>query len=70
MRERRRHKRIPIAASTTLTYKNRENNPPVEAMVANISISGIGLYSDKHIEKNADVALAITFVSHDGTLYN
>jgi c-di-GMP-binding flagellar brake protein YcgR len=70
MRERRRHKRIPIAASTTLTYKNRENNPQVEAMVANISISGIGLYSDKHIEKNADVALAITFVSHDGTLYN
>ncbi len=65
----RRHKRVPIAASATLRYKKEYGSPSVDAMVANISISGIGLYTDKHIEKQDVVFLEIKFISVDGNLY-
>jgi len=65
----RRHRRIPIAASATLRFKNRENSPPVDAMVGNISISGIGLYTDSHIEENTTIFLEIKFISVDGNMY-
>lgn len=70
MREKRRHKRIPIAASATLRFKNREDSPPIDAMVGSISISGIGLYTDKHIEANALISLEIKFISVDGSMYS
>ena len=65
----RRHKRIPIAASATLRFKGKENDPPIDAMVGNISISGIGLYTDKNIEKNSLIFLEIKFISVDGNMY-
>jgi hypothetical protein len=70
MREKRRHKRVPIAASATLRFKNKESSPSVDAMVGSISISGIGLYTDKHIEENTDILLEIKFISVDGNMYS
>lgn len=65
----RRHKRIPIAASAALRYANEDDSQFLDAMVANISISGIGLYTDKHIEKRPVIFLDIKFISVDGNLY-
>lgn len=70
MREKRRHKRVPIAASATLSFKDRENSPPVDAMVGSISISGIGLYTDKHIEEHSHLSVEIKFISIDGNMYS
>lgn len=69
MREKRRHKRVPIAASAVLKFKNMQDSQPVDAMVASISISGLGLYTDKHIEKSPDISLDIKFISVDGNMY-
>ncbi len=70
MRGKRRHKRVPIAASAALRFKNRENSPPVDGMVGSISISGIGLYTDKYIEENSNIFLEIKFISVDGNMYS
>ena len=69
--QKRRHKRIPIAAATTLRFRGKEHGaPPLETMVGSISVSGIGLYTDKHVEKDADIFLEIRFISVDGSMYH
>ena len=40
---------------------------PVESLVANISRSGLGLYSYSRIEKGISVSIEITFVSLKGS---
>lgn len=62
----RRYKRVPIAASAALIIKKSEKIQAVLAMTANISLSGIGLYADRYLEPETDVSIAIKFVSTHG----
>ncbi|MEW6053065.1 MAG: PilZ domain-containing protein [Nitrospirota bacterium] len=41
---------------------------PIEAMIANISLSGIGLYSSKPIGKGKKAAMTIAFLDKDGKI--
>jgi hypothetical protein len=68
--QKRRHKRIPIAAATMLRFRDKEHGAPLETMVGSISISGVGLYTDKHVEKDSDILLEIKFISVDGNMYH
>lgn len=70
MIEKRQYRRVPIKASATLRFKNKENTPPVNAMVRNISISGICLNIGRHIEENACILVEIKSTSVDGNMYN
>jgi hypothetical protein len=62
----RRHKRYSITGSADLTYTIKGNNEVIHALISDIAISGIGLYSDILIEENVDVSLDIIFISSEG----
>jgi c-di-GMP-binding flagellar brake protein YcgR len=66
MHKRRRHKRVPISASVGIAYEDREKGGTFRAMAADISLSGIGLYSDSPLEPETEVSLTVNFISRDG----
>ena len=66
MHSKRRHKRVPISASVTITRGGEGAGETFHAMAANISLSGIGLYSDNPLEPETEVSLAVHFISKDG----
>jgi PilZ domain len=66
--KKRRHKRVPISASVTLTCKGSGCGQPIHAMAANISLSGIGVYADGPLEPETEVAVVVHFISADGML--
>ena len=68
MNKKRRHKRVPISASVTLTCKDGGGGQPIHAMAANISLSGIGVYADGPLEPETDVAVVVHFISAEGML--
>ena len=66
MPDNRRHKRVPLAALAKISFESAGNVPAVEAFTADISMSGIGLYSETAIDIDKDVSLAIEFLGNDG----
>jgi c-di-GMP-binding flagellar brake protein YcgR len=68
MENRRRHRRVPLAAAARITLKSGEEAEPVRACIADISLSGIGLYSTTPIGEEADLSILVSFVSSDGAL--
>lgn len=68
MDNKRRCKRVPISASAAVIIKKSDKVEAVLAMTANISLSGIGLYVDRHLEPETDVSLSIKFISMDGAI--
>jgi c-di-GMP-binding flagellar brake protein YcgR len=68
MHNKRRHKRVPISASVTITCEGEGGNETYHAMAANISLSGIGLYSDGPLEPETEVSLAVHFIAKNGRI--
>jgi c-di-GMP-binding flagellar brake protein YcgR len=66
MHKKRRHKRVPISASVTITCEGQRGQETYHSMAGNISLSGIGLYSDSPLEPETDVSLAVHFISKNG----
>ncbi len=67
MKDKREHRRYPILATAVIKAENGRDALPVESLVANISRSGLGLYSYSRIEKGVPVSIEITFVSLKGS---
>ena len=67
---RRIHKRVPIAGSASLSFHGREGEVSIDAMISNISLSGIGIYADRQIEDGTEVSIDINFISSDGLMKN
>lgn len=68
MTNKRRHKRFSITGSADLTYRVKEKNQTIHALISDVSLSGIGLYIDVPLEDRVDVSLHITFISSDGSI--
>jgi hypothetical protein len=66
MIDKRRHKRFPLSGSVVLRYKVGETIESTDALISDISISGIGLYADIPLKDHLDVTLEIHFISVDG----
>ncbi|MEJ2184047.1 MAG: PilZ domain-containing protein [Nitrospirota bacterium] len=62
VRSRRKHPRYPLYAVAELRFKYAPERGPVETIVAiaNISTSGLGLYSHTPLENGSHVTLDIT----------
>lgn len=66
MPDNRRHKRVPLAAIARISFEDAGNVHVIEAVTADISMSGIGVYSETAINIDKDVILAIEFMGNDG----
>lgn len=64
--EKRRHKRVPLAALVTLAYEGGEDMLYLQGMVASISSGGVGLYLGKTLEDGTDVTLEVIFLVSGG----
>jgi hypothetical protein len=64
----RQHLRYPISATAVISVKDVDDAVPFEAVVAvaNISKSGLGLYSYASLQEGARLALDITFIAPNG----
>jgi len=68
MGDRRRHKRVPVVGSATLHFTGKKTVQPMETMTVDISMSGMGVYSDRPIEKGTSLAAGIRVIASDGSL--
>jgi hypothetical protein len=68
MPDSRRHKRVPLAALARISFEAEGNVHAVDAFTADISMSGIGLYSGVAVDIDKDVSLSIQFLGNDGLL--
>ncbi len=68
MINKRKHKRIPIAAVATVKYKDKDKTRSLQAITGSISYGGVGLYSDYPIEDGNDVSVTINFISTEGAI--
>ncbi|NWF75810.1 MAG: PilZ domain-containing protein [Nitrospirae bacterium] len=68
MTNKRRHKRFPLTGSAVLTFSGIGNDEKINTIISDISLSGIGLYSDIPLKDNADVSVEIKFIATDGLI--
>jgi c-di-GMP-binding flagellar brake protein YcgR len=68
MINKRRHKRVPLAASATIMYEFEGATERIEVMIADISLSGIGAYSDKRIKDGSRLSIEVIFISTGGLM--
>lgn len=61
----RRHQRYPISATADIRIKD-ENNSSIDTLVANISKSGLGLYSYVSIPDGTPVSIELFFIGIKG----
>jgi len=66
MPDNRRHKRVPLAALARISFEDAGKVHTVLAFTADISISGIGVYSETAVDIDKDVSVAIEFLGNDG----
>lgn len=68
MISRRRHKRVPLTATATIQYNVEEGSKQIQAMVSDISLSGMGVYLDKPLREDTALSIEITFISTEGLI--
>ena len=68
MTNKRRHKRVPLAASATIRYTSEESPQPIQAMISDISLSGMGVYLDTPIREDTGLLIDISFISSEGLM--
>jgi len=62
-------KRVPITGSAHITFNAMdEAGGWTNAIAANVSFSGIGVYADKPIPDETDVSIELNFFSSDGQM--
>ena len=64
----RKHPRVPIAASAVLTFSGETGDESLEAVAANISFGGMGLYCREKLGKGMPVLIELSFISFDGSI--
>jgi c-di-GMP-binding flagellar brake protein YcgR len=65
----RQHKRIPLASFATVRRAGEtEPDRLIQTFTADISMSGIGLYSDTPLDLDTDLAIAIHFMGQGGLI--
>jgi c-di-GMP-binding flagellar brake protein YcgR len=62
----RRHKRVPLPSAAVLKLMDSEGIRPIQTLTADISFSGIGLYSYSAAEVGASASVEINFIGVDG----
>jgi hypothetical protein len=68
MRNKRRHKRVLISGIATLEFEEKGVIQLIQAVIANISLKGIGLYSYDSIKVKTRVSITINFISINGEI--
>ncbi len=68
MMGKRRHERFPLAASAAIEYGSKKGTEQMQALIADISLSGIGIYSDRRIRAGTRLSIDVTFISPEGRL--
>ena len=68
MTNKRKHKRIPLAAVATINYEDQGGILSLHAMTGSISYGGVGLYSDDPIKEETDCSVTINFISTEGNM--
>jgi hypothetical protein len=68
MTNRRKHRRIVLAATATLTFGGDSDLQSVQTMIADISLCGVGVYSDNLIKEDTDLSIEIHFISLGGIM--
>ncbi|HWR57578.1 MAG TPA: PilZ domain-containing protein [Thermodesulfovibrionales bacterium] len=66
MINKRRHKRVPLAATAVIEYALEKDARPIKALIADISLSGVGIYSDRPMREGSGSSIEITFISAEG----
>ena len=66
MINRRRDKRIIMSGSATLKFEKEGEIQSVRTLIANMSLRGIGLYSDSSIIVGTSVSITIVFIALSG----
>lgn len=66
MTNKRRHRRVPLAASAAIQYVHGEVTERLRALIADISLSGIGVYADRSIREGTELSIEVTFISTEG----
>lgn len=65
----RRHARVPMAGAAHVSFGAGEERVTIEAFILNISVAGIGLYTDAPLEKDRDVSIELNFIAGDHRLH-
>lgn len=65
-KNRRKYRRYPIFATALIKIKNKKDAVPFESMAANISQSGLGIYSYVPVDKGTPVSIEIKFIAIKG----
>jgi c-di-GMP-binding flagellar brake protein YcgR len=62
----RRHRRVPLPSAAVLKIKGSEGLRPLQTLTADISFSGIGLYSYDVTDVGSGASVEINFIGIDG----
>jgi len=64
----RSHKRIALPATATLNIAGGRDAYSIQAMVADMSLAGIGVYSDQPLREGKDLSIDVYFIAVDGSM--
>jgi len=64
----RQHTRYPLSATAWISTEETGNAAPIEVLVANISLGGLGVYSPDTIKPGKALSVKIEFLAANGLL--
>ncbi|OGW29585.1 MAG: hypothetical protein A2X59_05740 [Nitrospirae bacterium GWC2_42_7] len=68
MDTRRKHKRVPLASSVSVSFQENGEIQVFRALSSDISLSGIGLYIERPLPDKTQVVLEINFRAAGGVI--
>ena len=68
MRDKRQHKRVLISGIASVEFEEKGVTRLIQAVIANISLQGIGLYSYDSMKVKKFVSININFISINGEI--
>jgi len=66
--KKRKHIRVPLAGVAVIGLRDYEDVQLIQTTIADISMSGIGLYLDETLELYRDISIEIQFIGADGLM--
>jgi len=67
---RRIYKRVPISGTADLTFHDAGGDVAIKTIVSNVSLSGLGIYSDRQIADGTEVSIELNFLGSDDVMRN